>query len=159
MDVRPPHQRGRILLIGYGNSLRSDDGVGPRVAAAAAGAWEAAGLASIAVHQLTPELADPLASAELAIFVDARLGDEGGGVEVQPLAAGDSAGMSGHASDPRSLLALAQAVYGRCPRAWLVTVPAADFSLSDRITPAGQLGVESALGRIAALIERERQRG
>ncbi len=59
-------------MIGYGNTLRSDDGVGPRVAMAVA-SWGWPGLKAIAVHQLTPELAEPLAAAELAIFVDARL--------------------------------------------------------------------------------------
>jgi hydrogenase maturation protease len=154
MDGQLLPARGKILVIGYGNGLRSDDGVGLRVAAVAA-SWELPGLESISVHQLTPELAEPLASAELAIFVDARLADRGEAVETQPLEPLGSPGMSGHASDPRLLLALAQAVYGRHPRAWLVTVPAEDFSLGEGLSTTAECGAEQALGRIAALIEAE----
>jgi hydrogenase maturation protease len=44
-----------LLVIGYGNELRSDDGVGPRVARAVA-EWRLPGVEAIAVHQLTLEL-------------------------------------------------------------------------------------------------------
>jgi hydrogenase maturation protease len=151
MDSRLPSDRGEILVIGYGNTLRSDDGVGPRVAFAANG-WAVPGLTSIAAHQLTPELAEPLAAAELAIFVDARLAEGGEEVEILPLESSRSGGMTGHASDPRFLLALAQALYGRHPRTWLVTVPVADLSLGERISPAAERGVAAALERIAELI-------
>ena len=59
-----------ILVIGYGNDLRSDDAVGQKVANAIA-AWKLPQVTSLCVHQLTPELASFLATAELAIFIDA----------------------------------------------------------------------------------------
>jgi hydrogenase maturation protease len=154
MDVRLLPPGGTILVIGYGNTLRADDGAGPCVAARAS-AWGWPGLTAIAVHQLTPELAEPLAAAELAIFLDARLADASEEVEIIPLEPAGSGGMDGHTSDPRSLLALAQAVYGRHPRAWLVTLPAADLALGERLSSTAERGVEAALAGIAALIERE----
>jgi hydrogenase maturation protease len=154
----PPPVGGKILVIGYGNTLRTDDGVGPRVAAAVA-SWESPVVESIAVHQLTPELAEPLASAELAIFVDARLADGRDAVEIRPLEPSGSRGTPGHASDPRALLALARAIYGRHPRTWLVTVPAADFSLGEALSTTAEWGAEQALGRIATLVGVEGVRG
>ena len=151
-----PAAPGGLLVIGYGNTLRADDGAGPRVAARVS-AWCLPGLTAIGVHQLTPELAEPLADAELAIFVDARLADAGAGVEIVPLEPSRSGGMNGHTSDPRSLLALAQAISGRHPRAWLVTLPAADLAMGERLSPGAERGVEDALAGIAALIERERR--
>jgi hydrogenase maturation protease len=151
---RLPPARGTILVIGYGNTLRSDDGVGRRVAMAAA-SWEMPGLESIAVHQLTPELAEPLASAELAIFVDARLASGEESVEILPLEPSAVRGTLGHAGDPRSLLALSRAIYGRHPRTWLVTVPTADLSLGEVLSSTAERGAENALARIAALIEAE----
>jgi hydrogenase maturation protease len=150
-----PPGPGTIFVIGYGNTLRADDGAGPRVAARVS-AWGWPGLTAIAVHLLAPELAEPLAAAELAIFVDARLADAGSGVEIVALEPSGSGGMPGHTSDPRSLLALAQALYGRHPRAWLVTLPAADLAMGERLSPGAERGVEAALAGIAALIERER---
>src|SRR5689334_21377694 len=120
----------KTLLIGYGNTLRSDDGVGPRIAIDAA-SWGLPRLETIAVPQLTPELAELLASAELVIFVDARQAEIGAAVEVSLLEAANLVEALAHASDPRWLLALTKAAYGHRPRAWLVTVPAVDFSLGE----------------------------
>src|SRR5262249_44837271 len=114
----PPSGGGGVLVIGYGNTLRAVDGLGPRVAMAAA-SWEFPGLMAIAVPQLPPELAEPLAAAELAIFVDARLPSGEASVEILPLVPSGARGTLGHASDPRALLALARAIYGRAPRSWL----------------------------------------
>jgi Ni,Fe-hydrogenase maturation factor len=112
-------------------------------------------LTSIAVHQLTPELAEPLSGAELAIFVDARIAGDSDAVEVMPLELSESGGTMTHASDPRSLLALARAIYGRHPRGWLVTLPVADLSLGESLSPVAERGMEAALVRIAELIETE----
>jgi Ni,Fe-hydrogenase maturation factor len=59
-----------ILLIGYGNELRSDDGIGQRVSNLIA-SWKLENLYTLCVHQLTPELAEILVNFDVAIFVDA----------------------------------------------------------------------------------------
>jgi hydrogenase maturation protease len=143
--------RGKTLVIGYGNTLRSDDGVGQHVALAVA-SWGLPGLETIVVHQLAPELAEPLALAELAIFVDAHQAEIGAAVKVSLLEAANSVRAVAHASDPRWLLALAEAAYGRRPRAWLVKVPAVDFSLREGLSTTAKSGAEQALERIAALV-------
>jgi Ni,Fe-hydrogenase maturation factor len=109
-------------------------------------------LETIVVHQLTPELAEPLASAELAIFVDAYQAEIEAAVEVSLLEATSSGAAVAHASDPRWLLALTSMAYGRRPRAWLVTVPAVDFSLGEALSTTATSGADQALERIAALI-------
>jgi hydrogenase maturation protease len=141
----------RIVVIGYGNRLRTDDGAGPHVASAVA-SWELPGLVSLAVHQLTPELTDLLASAKLAIFVDARLTSVEESVLILPLELSVDSGIYGHICDPRSLLALTQAIYRRTPQSWLITVPAADFSLGEGLSKTANQGAERALDRIAALV-------
>jgi hydrogenase maturation protease len=138
-----------LLVIGYGNELRSDDTVGPRVARAVVG-WGRMGTNGIAVHQLTPELAALLGETSVVVFVDAYGESEGGEVRLRPLEAGPSAAL-GHTSDPRWLLALAEALYGRRPEAWLLTIPAADFGLGRRLSPAAQAGARSALRQIRRL--------
>ena len=78
--------RSRLLVIGYGNELRGDDGVGPRVARAVSD-WRLPGVTALAVHQLAPELAEPLSLSDAAVFVDAAVvgGDR---VEVREIAPG-----------------------------------------------------------------------
>jgi len=151
MDQRSGFPSAKALVIGFGNTLRGDDGVGPHVAGVAA-SWGLPELRSMAVPQLTPELAEPLAAAELVIFVDARLGGRGGAIEVRSIEPGESCGTISHVSDARSLLALARAVYGCQPRAWLITIPAADFSLGEGFSPTAKRGAEAALARICTFV-------
>ena len=61
------------LVIGYGNELRRDDGLGPQAARAVAG-WGMPGVLALSCHQLTPELAEIVADAEEALFIDAAVG-------------------------------------------------------------------------------------
>jgi hydrogenase maturation protease len=147
----PPAAEGPAVVIGYGNALRGDDGAGPQVADAVA-RWGLPGVQALAVHQLTPELAEVLAAARVVVLVDAQSAPAGGTVEVSRLGPSGTASVLGHASDPAGLLALTHAVYGRCPPAWWVTVPAVDFGLGEGLSPTAQHGVAEALRVVARLI-------
>jgi hydrogenase maturation protease len=137
------------LVIGYGNTLRGDDGIGPAVAGDVA-ALAIPGVRVIVVHQLTPELAADLADARLAVFVDATLGGEPvRSVRIEAAAAG---AVMTHAADPRGLLALCTAVYRRSPVAWLVTAAGADFDFRDGLSPIGRENARAALDHIQILI-------
>jgi hydrogenase maturation protease len=140
-----------VLVIGYGNTLRGDDAVGQHVAQGVS-SWNSPGLTSIAVQQLSPELAEPLSRADLAIFVDAKIADDGDLVDIQQLEGSNVAESIGHTSDPRRLLTLASAIFGRQPAAWLVSVQAANFSVHDGLSGSASRGALLALERIAKLI-------
>ncbi len=139
-----------FLVIGYGNELRGDDAVGPQSARRVA-AWGRPEIDGIAVHQLTPELAPALREAEVVVFVDACADSEERDVILRRLEAGPGAG-TGHTTDPRWLLALTEAAYGRRPEAWLVTIPAADFGLGGRLSGTAQAGISVALRQINRLV-------
>lgn len=61
----------RALVIGYGNPLRSDDGIGWRVAEELRGRVDASRIEVIECRQLTPEMAEQIRTAGLVVFVDA----------------------------------------------------------------------------------------
>ena len=61
----------RVLVIGYGNALRADDGVGWHAAGLLADDPRLVGATVMALHQLAPELALDLSAATLAVLVDA----------------------------------------------------------------------------------------
>lgn len=134
----------RVLVVGYGNDLRGDDGIGPRVADAVA-AWRRQGVASLALTQLMPEVAAHLAAAERVVFVDADARSDTPGVTLRPLAVAPEVGPLTHGADPRTLLALCQVVYGRCPAAWLLTVPARRFDLGAPLSREAEAGIAEAL--------------
>lgn len=124
------HPASNRLVIGIGNPLRGDDGVGALLAeqAAVLTAAEPGGPVAVrSVQQLTPELAAELAPLDAVLFIDAREATKGAEPylkELQPAgASGDS-----HRLEPAALLAVSQALYGRAPEAQLLLVPATVFA-------------------------------
>lgn len=141
------------MVIGYGNNLRGDDGIGQRVVDAIA-TWHLSTVKSLAVEQLIPQLATTLAGTELVIFVDACLISENSQVQVQSLLPCFFSLIKGHIGDPRSLLALTQATYGHCPTAWLVRVPGVNFELGDNLSSVAETGIAIALIKIIQILDR-----
>src|SRR4051812_32543817 len=111
----------QVLIIGYGNTLRRDDRVGPRIARRVP-QWRRPGVTTRDVFQLTPELAADLAGCTHALFVDAACGVED--IELRAVEPRAESGSLGHASSPARVLGWAAALYGHSPAAWLLTVPA-----------------------------------
>lgn len=148
--MRVDEKQKTILVIGYGNPLRGDDGIGEQVAEAVA-LWNLSQVRSIATHQLTPELAEELSQVDCAIFVDACIASEA--FQITPLLPNTDAGSQlGHYTDPRSLLALAEILYGKAPQAWLVAVPGVNFELGVSLSSQAREGVERALVKIRELV-------
>jgi hydrogenase maturation protease len=139
------------LVIGFGNDLRQDDALGV-CAAEAVQAWRDPRVRGVAVRQLTPELAQAIAQAEQTIFVDARVGAVVEGTAVKPLAPSERVDAPDHACAPETLLALAGLLYGVRPRAWLVTVPGAEFGLGEALSAKAEQGLREALDAIRKLV-------
>lgn len=155
-------RRPSVLVIGYGNELRGDDGAGLRVAEALE-ALRLPGVAVLACHQLTPDLAEPIAAVDHVIFADARPVDDTPGVppaaEVFDVPANGYLGLNPHHSSPTSLVALTRALYGTCPRATCVAIPTTDFSLGLSLSPVAEQGVRDAVAAIRRLLRHPRKAG
>jgi hydrogenase maturation protease len=127
-----------ILIIGYGNTLRSDDGVGPRVARLLdRDCRRDPNITVIACHQLTPELAPAIAGAERLILIDAEAGGPPGKIwsrELLPEPAG-CVPLTHHIA-PQGLLAMAELLYGHAPRTTLHTVCGGSFDPGEDLSPA-----------------------
>ena len=143
------------LVIGYGNTLRGDDGVGPR-AAAAIGDLQLPGVRTLICPLLTPELADPISRAGTVIFVDAAV-DAPKEVQWRKLEPNETSQLMAHAADPRTMLALARDVFGRVPAAWWLTIPAVDLDFREDFSPEAQRGLEAAVKKIQAFCCNSRQ--
>jgi hydrogenase maturation protease len=138
-----------LLLIGYGNTLRSDDGVGPKVVEAVA-ALKLPGVETLICDLLTPEVADPISRAETVVFVDAAL-DAPAEVQLRPLTPADSSQIMAHAADPRTMLAFARDVFGHAPEAWWLTIPVKDISIGEHFSDLAWKGVGRAIQKIRDL--------
>jgi len=135
-----------VLIIGYGNTLRGDDGVGPRVAEVI-GNLRLPGVRTLICALLTPELADPISRAETVIFVDAAV-DAPSEVQWRKLEPNETSQLMAHAADPRTMLALSRDVFGRVPEAWWLTIPAVDMGFREDFSPEVQHGFVEAVEKI-----------
>jgi hydrogenase maturation protease len=124
-----------MLIIGFGNPLRGDDAFGIRAAERIPGA--------IAVHQLTPELMDPIARADRLLFLDAAADGAPGEIRRRPVEPSGGEATFTHHLTPEALLAGTLALYGRAPEAEIITVSGANFSLSDRLSPEVEAALDS----------------
>jgi hydrogenase maturation protease len=138
-----------LLVIGYGNTLRSDDGVGPKVADAVA-ALALPGVCALNCPLLTPELADPVSQARVVVFVDAAV-DAPREVQLRKLAPADTSQIMAHAASPATLLALARDVFGHAPEAWLLTIPAEHIGIGEKLSAFTRRGLETAVEEIKRL--------
>lgn len=144
----------RLLVVGYGNTLRRDDGLGVQLAQILAGRAEP-GVEVLVCHQLTPELAEPLSRAAAALFVDAAVGGPKQ-VRIRRLKGRAASVGLAHQCDPTFLLALARRVYGVAPPAWLLTLPGEDFGLGEGFSPLGWDSLQQALRTAERWIARRR---
>lgn len=124
-----------ILVIGYGNPLRCDDGI----------AWQAAeelkrvlpGCAQvICVHQLTPELAESTSRADVVIFLDAAANGEPGNVVCQALNAKKDKLQFSHHLTPEGILAICERLYSAKPLGFLLTLHGKRFEHGEEFSPA-----------------------
>jgi len=146
---RTTNQPSGFLVIGYGNTLRGDDGVGPRVAEAVE-KLNLPGVRTLVCQQLSPEYADPVSRAHTVVFVDAAV-DTPREVQLRKLEPGESSQLMAHAADPRTMLALARDVFGHAPQAWWLTIPAVKLDFSETLTPEAQRGFAEAVEKIQKL--------
>lgn len=150
-----------VIAIGYGNTLRSDDGAGQKVVEIV-DLWKLPQVRSLCVHQLTPELAAPIAEVELAIFVDVYPAIEQTEIEadrslrviqIYPFSDREKVPeINTHQADPQTLLQLANLAYGHAPIAWWILIPALNFEFGEEFSLLTQLGIDQALHQIKQII-------
>ena len=133
------------LVVGYGNALRTDDGVGWHAAGCLAEDPRLAGATVLQRHQLMPELALDISAASVVVLVDASHGPVPGTFLVTQVEQASGAGTTwSHHLSPPSLVALAHELYGRAPDVFLVSCGVESLEMGDRLSPA----LEAALPRL-----------
>ena len=123
----------KTLIVGYGNTLRGDDGAGVRVAERIAG--DHPEIDCLIAHQLFPEMSEQIAQYESVVFIDAAVGIDHLVVsEITPQEAGNS--WSSHRCSPQSLISGTTVLAGIDPsRCYLIQIPAFTFNYGDDLSP------------------------
>jgi hydrogenase maturation protease len=159
----PGGAAGGVLVIGYGNALRSDDSVGWHTAGLLADDPRFAGVEVVASHQLTPELALDMSRASLVILVDASAEGPPGAITVRPLKGEDASaacggrGATSHHVGPGVLLAVARDLYGAVPDAFVVSVGTATMEVGEELSPQVAAALPAIADAVAELVEAHRR--
>lgn len=141
------------LILGYGNPMRSDDGIGWRVAEDLSSQLNSPEIEVLQCQQLTPELAERISKVKLVIFIDAVAGTRSGEWtcrEVMP--ATENAAFS-HSSSPAGLLALARTLYGAAPQAYFFTMCGKSFDHGDSLSATVEARLPSLISEIKTMVE------
>lgn len=158
-DVKPLNAGGAesaagVLVVGYGNPLRGDDGLG----------WHAAGLLEadprlrgaqvLWQHQLTPELALDFSRASLVVLIDVSVDQAPGVILVRPLdtPAGRVGSTSTHHTDPASLVALARGLWGAAPEVIIVSVGAGSLEVGETLSPVVAAALPALVEAVARVV-------
>jgi hydrogenase maturation protease len=142
-----------VLVVGYGNSLRGDDGVGWHAAGRLAADPRLAGARVLARHQLVPELAVDVAAASLVVLVDAVPDGDPGSISVHRVQPRRPApGAFTHHLDPGSLAGLAESLYGAATPVVLVAVAAASLAPGDHLSDALERALPDVVEAVVAVV-------
>ena len=144
-----------VMLIGYGNPGRFDDGLGPALAAAVE-QWRVPGVTVDADYQLTLEDAAAAARHDVVIFADA----DASGCEpftfrmVEPAPA---LGFSTHSIQPSAVLGLAHELFGARTRGYVLGIRGYAFDeFNESLSEGAQENLAAALRFIEPVL-RERK--
>ena len=137
--------RGRsILVIGYGNPGRLDDGLGP----ALADALEALKLPGVTVradYQLTVEDAAAAAGHDAVVFADASVTGEGP-FSFAPVTPTFTVGFTSHSVTPSTVLGLARELFDAGTRGWVLGVRGYRFdAYGERLSRRARRNLETSL--------------
>jgi hydrogenase maturation protease len=136
----------RVLVLGYGNPGRQDDGLGPAVAAGIDRlGWP--NLTAFDNYQLNIEDAMDVADHDVVWFVDAaKTGASPYAVHTVSPAA--SIEFTSHMVRPEAILAIARQCYGRAPQAFMLAVRGYEFEFIEALTPAATDNLRDALAML-----------
>ncbi len=145
---RPVH----TLIIGYGNSLRGDDGAGPalieaiekRMGCSRSQDWQL-----ISCMQLIPELTAVMSHCRRVIFVDASVQLPVGKVTIRRVKANETASSNLHDYGPEQLVRFCQEIFDCRPEAWIVAIGATTLELGDILSQTTAEVVERLAGHLS----------
>lgn len=144
----------KVLVLCCGNPLRSDDGVGEKVADFLRGQVFDPRVEVLFSLQYLPEWAEKLSQADYALFVDASVSGAPGTFKKEAVAVSNqSIPEHTHALNPQKLLGLAQALYGAHPQAEFFQIAGDSFEYGHHFSTS----IEEAFPKFVHYIQQHLQ--
>jgi hydrogenase maturation protease len=144
-------RQNKPLIVGIGNPLRGDDGVGQEILHRLSKGHMREMFDMLTTHQLLPENAEALYRYQRVIFVDACVDLPAGEWRLVAVEANPKAMFSGHVLEPCTLLALTRSLYGAVPQAWCLRIGAEQFELRQSLSTKVLSAIEACVPGLVAL--------
>ena len=135
-----------MLIYGYGNPGRQDDGLGPALVSKLEPWLKANGYENVITdsnYQLNIEDADVIHDKDLVIFADATLNDIGS-YKLDLLEPSPKVEFTMHAVSPAYVLNLCQSIYKRTPETYLLQIKGYEWKFLEEITSQAAENLEKA---------------
>jgi len=151
---QPASKSPWALIIGYGNSLRGDDALGPQVAEKLSARFRNhPGIHVKIIHQLTMDVAESLSNFSLVILIDARRAEPVGEPYIQEIQPSqDIPQPFSHDLKPQELLGICQVLYNSRPKMILAGINASNFDVGDPVSPMIQNRIPELIRLIEGLL-------
>jgi len=164
----------KLLIFGIGNPGRGDDGLGPRLIERLRGgrgrrarpsprkrpAARVPGRAGAVPefdaefrYQLNVEDALTIRDYDVLVFVDARETGEAP-VEFKEIAPSKTISFSTHEMEPASVLALCEELYGKGPRAYVLSIRGYAWDVGERLSERAEKNLGQAVKRFRAFLRK-----
>ena len=140
-----------VLVIAWGNPLREDDGVAWHVLEGLRLLKPRPGLPPLKLrhaHQLAPEMAECVSKAQGVVFIDARRDGTPGEVRCEEIAPSAGSNPLAHSLSPQALLLYAEQLYGRAPRAVVLSITGERFGMGESLSPAVRRALPRAIRKV-----------
>lgn len=149
----------KILVLGYGNPLRGDDGIGWTTASVLKDMFQDDRISIETCHQLTPELAEQFSESEVVILIDADAQGMPGEIKVKQIAPTDPFfDPTNHFSKPETILSMAKELYGKAPKAYLASITGETFEVQEDLSPLVKKVIPNLVDRIQIIIDDENRK-
>ena len=140
-----------LLIIGLGNPLRSDDGIGAQ-ACEVIDRLHWTGVATTTAAQLFPEMVMEMEGYASVIIIDASVEEEQ--VQLKKLEPGRTGAVAlSHHMDPSGLVALQQLLGGKPADVYLCAIPGVEFGHGERLSPTALLNLQKAVALISSNLQ------
>ncbi len=159
-----------VLIAGFGNAFRRDDGVARVVVNALRARLDRPPMGplddgfddlghpvdTVLLHQLVPELAETLAEYNRVIFVDAHVGSAiPEPIHEEEIPSTFKTPFVSHQMHPSTVLSLTQQIYDRAPNARLLSLLGHDFDFGEGLSEETAALVPQAVARLMEIIAHE----
>jgi hydrogenase maturation protease len=146
----------KILIYGYGNPGRQDDGLGIRLTEELDNWAHEKGIDDVTFdtnYQLNAEDALLASEHDVVIFVDAaKNGDET--FNFNPISPGRRISFTTHAMSPESVLALCEELYKKTPKAYMLSINGSSWEVAEAMTGEAERNLGLALEFLKQKIQR-----